>query len=300
MANKNKAVEENYCTMQYSSKCRNKNGINPASNYYSSGESKFYSNGKFNICKDCIREFVYIDNDINIDNFKTILRIFDIPFFQKDFDSAVLDKKETIGTYMKNIAFNHKSKTWLDGDVDVTINTDSLTDNGFEVTKAVIKRWGKGYTADQYEEMEETYNEWCSNYSDDTLSERKTYKMLTLKEMDISIAREQGKPTDKLEETYRKFMQDANVVPKDKDDSKDESNNSKTWGTITEDIERVSPAEYYKHKKLYKDFDGFVEYLNRFIFRPIKNILTKTKEYDKEFTIEENVDLFTDGDDIEQ
>ena len=62
------------------------------------------------------------------------------------------------------------------------------------------------------------------------------------------------------------------------------------------DIEKSSPAEYFKQKHLYRDADGFIDYLNRFVFRPIKNLLTGSKEYDKDFTIEEDNDVFVDGD----
>ena len=51
------------------------------------------------------------------------------------------------------------------------------------------------------------------------------------------------------------------------------------------DIERYTPAEFYQDKSLYKDADGIGSYASRFIFRPLKNLLTGSKEIDKEFNL---------------
>ena len=51
------------------------------------------------------------------------------------------------------------------------------------------------------------------------------------------------------------------------------------------DIEEYCPAEYYKDKTLYADFDHLKEYILRFMSRPLKNLLTGSKEMDKEFNL---------------
>jgi hypothetical protein len=162
------------------------------------------------------------------------------------------------------------------------------------IQKEIIAKWGNGYNELDYVWLENTYSDWVNKYKSDTLSEQKTFKLLTIKEFQIMKAIENNSNTDKLEETYLKLMSAGNVTPRDANASMDDEN-TKGLGVWTKDIEKYRPAEYFADKKLYKDFDSLVDYLNRFVFRPIKNFLMKTKEYDGEFSIED--DFKIGGDD---
>ena len=59
-------------------------------------------------------------------------------------------------------------------------------------------------------------------------------------------------------------------------------------GELIREIEEVCPAEYYKDKKLYADFDHLKEYIERFMTRPLRNLLTGSKELDKEFSLSDS------------
>lgn len=278
----------NYCTMQLSEKCKKAKGMLPEENFFTSVAAEIYANGRYNICKDCMKEYVYNGReDIDLDRFKKVLRIYDLPFLEQEFRTAVTNKKETVGVYMRCINLNHSDKTWLDSD-GLNLSLNNLKgEEHFVVTKDIIKKWGRGYTDEEYELMEEIYKEWTSKHKSDTLAEQKTFKYIAMKEFDILRARERGDNTDKLEESLRRFMSNADVVPKDIKDA-NQSNSDEMWGKFIETIETVRPSEHFKNKKIYFDFDSLLDYLNRFVFRPLKNILAKTKEYDKEFSIEES------------
>lgn len=292
-----KPINDNtyYCIAQVSNKCRDKKGVLSNKDFYMASNSILFKNGKVNICKDCMKEYVYIDEQINIDRFKKVLMLCDLPFFSREFESALSDSKETIGTYMKNIYLNYKDKTWNDGEIDKKIEININPNSDFIVTKEMKKKWGNNYSIDDYEFLEDVYFEWCSKYKSDTLSEQKTFQFLTLKELEIRKAREQGSSTDKLEETYRKFSSDANVIPRDANAMND-SENLNTLGIWTRDIEKYRPAEYFKDKKVYNDHDNMKSYYERFVLRPLKNLLTGTREFDKEFNVEDEIDI-EDGDD---
>ena len=55
---------------------------------------------------------------------------------------------------------------------------------------------------------------------------------------------------------------------------------------MTRDENYVLPKE---------DFDSLKEYLERFIFRPLKNLLIGTREFDGEFNVEEDSSGDKDG-----
>ncbi len=280
-------IETNYCSMQLAQSCKNKNGIQPASNFYTASDNIFYANGKFGICKDCLKQYVYIDGNVDENNFKNILRIYDVPFLKKIFESAVADEKETVGVYMKNIYLNYKGCTWNNSD-DLGIDADSINQDNqeeFKVTKDILKRWGYGFTPNEYQWLEEDFAEWCLNHESEKMSMQRLFQMICIKELEIRNTRQQGKATDKLEKSLMELMNNSNLTPRTMS-AMNETDSTRVYGVWLKDIERYKPAEYFKDKKLYHDFDGIGDYFNRFVLRPMKNLLTGSRDFDKEFTVE--------------
>ena len=98
-------------------------------------------------------------------------------------------------------------------------------------------------------------------------------------------AEENGDSTDKLDKSYTELMEKASLTPKNlKEDNQNES--QRAWGLFIKDIEKYKPAEYFEEKGLYEDQEGYFDYFKRFILRPLRNLLTGTREFDKEFNIE--------------
>lgn len=281
-----------YCTMQLSDKCKGKNGMLLPSDFYSTS-SQFYKNGRLNICKNCLKEYVYgYDNKVDINKLKNIFRIFDIPFIKQDWESAVNDKKETIGVYMKNIYLNHKDKGWVNGDILDDTNTDELSGN--EVEKELILRWGYGFTNTEYQWLENDYHEWLTNHDCEKLSVQKLVQMICIKELEIRNARSSGLATDKLEKSLMELMNNSNLTPRTMS-AVNETDSAKIFGVWIKDIEQNRPAEYFQDKNLYEDYDGIKEYFERFVLRPMRNLLTGSRDFDKEFqNIEFNEEIEED------
>jgi hypothetical protein len=57
-----------------------------------------------------------------------------------------------------------------------------------------------------------------------------------------------------------------------------------SWGMHVKDIEELTPAEWFDQQDKYKDMDGFSQYLENYVYRPIRNFFTG----DKNFIINEN------------
>lgn len=283
---KNK-TELNYCTMQLATKCANKEGMLSMSEFYTA-TSPFYINGRYNICKNCLKEYVYESNgDINVNKLKNIFRIYDIPFFEKEWESAINDKNETIGVYFKNLYLNHKNQSWIDGDIQ---ENDHVKTNELGVMdEELIARWGEGWSISELQWLERDYTEWLTHHDCDKLSIQKLVQMVCIKELEIRNARQSGKPTDKLEKSLRELMNDTNLTPRNMS-AVNETDSSKIFGVWLKDIEQYRPAEYFEDKKLYEDYDGIMEYFNKFVLRPMKNLLTGSRDFDKEFSLEEDVD----------
>lgn len=164
-----KDTDTNYCVMQLSTRCKNKDGILPMGDFYSASSSNIFKNGKMPICKHCFKEYIYIDGEINIDRLRNLLMVCDYPFYGVEFKSALEDKNETLGTYFKNIQLNHKGATWVSGDVgknsDIEIDRNGdIIESDFNLTPEIIKFWGKNYTNEEYLFLQEYYHDLIRIY----------------------------------------------------------------------------------------------------------------------------------------
>ncbi|MBM6697097.1 hypothetical protein H6A11_08755, partial [Bifidobacterium pullorum subsp. saeculare] len=89
-----------------------------------------------------------LDNkgNINIDKVKDMLRLIDRPFFYSLFKSAMEDKMDTIGVYMKNLALNNNTDSWKNSvfkEEDQNINFNNYSNNiKFDVTQEMVLKWG--------------------------------------------------------------------------------------------------------------------------------------------------------------
>ena len=61
-------------------------------------------------------------------------------------------------------------------------------------------------------------------------------------------------------------------------------------GVTLATISQYTPEEYYKDKELYKDYDKIGEYFDRFVKRPLRNLMTGTTDRDTEYFVKDNAD----------
>lgn len=278
-----------YCVMQYSEKCKKKDGVNALTNFYMA-TSKMFGSKKLPICKDCMHDYIYEKDGLpNVERFKEILRLCDYPFFKAIWETSFNEQGETIGLYFKNVWLNFKDKTWVDSD---SINTFTDVELGKKERVTVnvdeaklVKFWGKGYTLEELKWLDENYYTWEVSNDLSKLPVQKLVKRICITELKIMRAEENGDSTDKLDKSYTELMEKASLTPKNlKEDNQNES--QRAWGLFIKDIEKYKPAEYFEQQGLYEDQEGFFDYFKRFILRPLRNLLCNQREFDKEFNIE--------------
>lgn len=146
-----------------------------------------------------------------------------------------------------------------------------------------IAKWGAGYTADEYAAMNRHYVELTQNEKKlDFLKEKSVRDLCTIYvQSKRALTKNDNKAYSDLLQLYQKTAAWAHLkIAADIDTSGD------TWGKWLAEVEEYTPAEYYADKTTYRDFFGIGDYLKRFIFRPLKNWLTGSKEKDKEFNID--------------
>ena len=90
-----------------------------------------------------------------------------------------------------------------------------------------------------------------------------------------------------LVEQYAKTFKQAGLrTIEEKDNSSDEC-----LGVTLASISQYTPEEYYKNKDLYKDFDNIGDYFDRFVKRPLQNLMFGTNERDKEYYVKDSGDI---------
>ena len=95
---------------------------------------------------------------------------------------------------------------------------------------------------------------------------------------------------DKVSKLYQATLASANLKPKDNTKELISNNPDECWGNFEKIIETTSPADYFKDKKIFDDYDHMDEYYKRFIERPTDNLRNGTNVMDDEFSIKVNND----------
>ena len=154
---------------------------------------------------------------------------------------------------------------------DVNISTDN------------VEKWGSGYSNEEYMMMNHHYKGLAQGDKHiDFLKDKYLRDMCkTQVQASRALAKNDVKSYSELQTLYQKTAAIAQIkIAADVDTSND------SFGKWLASIEEYTPAEYYSDKSKYRDFFGIGEYCERFIFRPLKNWITGSKEKDKEFNLD--------------
>ena len=278
--------------------------------------SVFYADGHLPICKECFSsKFGHFAAEYHSNKMamQRMCMTFDIYFNEVAFDSCDTDDSTVLGNYFRKLNLSqHKGKTYEDsikegfdlsgdrkpvketqGVVNVD-NDDEENENADMIDPADIEKWGAGLEPTDYTILNSHYrllsssNPQCDGNAEIFIIDLCYTKMQQMK----AVRESRVDDYKKLTESYIKsFTQAGLKTVKDTNAMEDF-----TIGVNAETIEKYTPAEYYKNRSLYKDHDNIGDYIDRFLLRPLRNLMRGTKDRDAEFFVkeEEENDGFTD------
>lgn len=174
-----------------------------------------------------------------------------------------------------------------DFDSSDSIDVEVIKENTSVIDKEVVKRWGRSFTDEELQWLEDDYMDWTTHNDCSKLSVQRLVQMICIKELEIRNARSKGDSTEKLEKALLTLMDNSSLTPKTMS-AMNETNSTRVYGLWLQDIETRRPAEYFKDKSIYFDYDHIKEYFERFVLRPLKNLLIGTRDFDKEFNVEDD------------
>lgn len=223
---------------------------------------KRYAIGYYPICRNCVMEQA-CDFDKQTKRFtdnraKTIkvMEQLNKPFIESLYQSC-LDRiandndEKKFGTAfgamitMLNSLPQYKGYSWKDSSfIKADEDPESFEDEALaKISQRTLKngkkRFGVGYTDDEYAFLENEYQDWVTRYECNTKAQEECFQRLSMKKFEIHKASLQGEPTDKLDATYQQLLSTANITPKQSASSN--ITDAQSFGTLIQKYEETRP-----------------------------------------------------------
>lgn len=183
-------------------------------------------------------------------------------------------------TYFDTLRYNYLTKP-----KDIIENREQAKAEASTISASAVDRWGVGFTEQDYKNLDEHYKMLKKNNPNCDNNQEIFVKSLCNLNMLMIRALKDGDSDKyvKLTEQYAKTFKQAGLRTVEEKDASNDETFCMTLGFISE----FTPEEFYKDKKLYKDFDGLGEYMERHITRPMINLKTGSDVRDTEFFVPE-------------
>ncbi len=280
----------------------------PAIDFYLS-RSKLYkfNDGRMPVCKECLSSLFKELNAKYSDEVKALYHLcmlFDI-YFDRDLvekssaNNNFSDEDNLLKSYMKNVNSLNQYKFKDSMSSDCVVLDDNLleskkeyeevetdTELSISITPKIRRRWGKGYTDEEYEDLEYFYEEYKNNldHEDDFMKLELIQEMCTIKFIRDKAKRNGDyKTAREYSDLLSKKMADANLKPSQK----------KILGEADDDTFGMKLLAYERDRPVpevlpeYKDVDKFWGYLVKNMIKPFANALGLASG---EYSIEEGSD----------
>lgn len=257
------------------------------------------NNGFVSICKKCTDKHYYNLVDFFSGNEEKAMdrmcQIFDWYYSDEIFavTRKITSDKSRVCAYpakMNLPQYEARDKTYADTISDRANNVigsvDELekinADEQVNITKAMFERWGQVspddiIALDDHYKMLKKQNPNCDNNQEIFIKDLCYTKILQMK------AFRSGNSADfeKYTKLYRDTFKQAGLKTVQEDDGSNEN----TLGVNAAIIAQYTPEEFYKDKKLYKDFDKIGEYFERHVLRPLRNMEFGDNKRDAEYNV---------------
>lgn len=145
-------------------------GKNKLTTFFYKVDSPMYPDGMLNICRDCVREQVDVND---LEQVISFLRQIDKPFIQNYWDEACKSKNHPLGEYIrkvnslqqvKNKDFNNSDGINGVGKIDLSSakkidSIENVKGEVIEYSDELVNKWGIGYKQEEYLKMEKFYQD---------------------------------------------------------------------------------------------------------------------------------------------
>ena len=269
-------------------------GEEKQSEFYLSNNPLHGIYGKIPLCKKCIQDiysFYYEQSKHPVMSLYYTFQKIDTPLMSNIVNTiteAEIDKPEIVGKIMRQLRLPHNTGYLSFDDTDVMVDDtggiDTFGDEYSNLDYGYLEFfWGSGFTPKEYVYLEKRYKSLMEMSDGVDLFESDTMllKEICHTELTIRQLRERKSDYTKQSDSLQKLMASASIRSTDIKQAKS-GELKNTYGVWVEQIEKNDPAEFFDKKPLYTDFDGLLKYLKKWVFRPLKNLLAGSRDFDVE------------------
>ena len=284
--------------------CRKCMQTKSSTDFYQAVDKYLDSNGLMSICRDCMQEMLdrallvehSMDNAV-LSLCRTLNVKYDeraIESIRTSMDNADKDGKKfdfTFGKYLnllprfsprgEGAKFESRSVldlTFKEPPIFVHGNSLNQEDNGEETVEELEVFWGAGLETDDYAYLEKEKSNWESTHKFKTHAEIIVLKEVCYQQNNIRKLRLANKLTTNDVKQLQELMKLGDMSPSSQN-AASSGKNLEAFGMWIKDIEKDSPADFYKDKQKFKDIDGIEEYAEKYITRPLKNFITGSRDF---------------------
>ena len=254
---------------------------------------KRYIADRFPICKRCLVAMVeQREKDTDPPNetkqsvqrvLQLMDRVYDDEFYESCVKGALDDVKEKtrnspFATYITAILSlpNWKGMTWKDSKFGVMGDSSDDVRLIQKTIKSGRKRFGSGYSDEEYMFLENEYQDWVGRYECNTKAQEEVFENLAICKLLKRKALVSGKPTKDIDAQITSWMSAGNVQPKQ--NSMDALSDAQTFGTLIQKFEEERPCPEIDPEL--QDVDQIARYIDTYY----KGHMCKMLELDNNFS----------------
>ncbi len=295
-------IQESDSSRKYVCTCCAKSYQKQEGNFLKVGSSILWqgNNGYMPICKSCAETIFNALVDFYSGNEEHALRhwcgIFDYPY---DVEASsmtavhVQPGKSRVSLYPSKLNTKQarsRGTTYLDtvrneiGEATRvrTVNdiiSSEETNDGFVVTKPMIKKWGYGHKPEEYEWLEEQEEDWRSRVECQTKPQEELIRTICLSQLNIQKAQQGGGRVTDAMKAFQDLLASCNLQPRQ--NTNDDFAEQNTFGILIKQFEQEKPLPTPDPE--WADVDGIKRYVDTWFLGHLCHILHITNDCEEQY-----------------
>ena len=258
--------------------------------FYKSKSCLYKSIGRLPICKECIGD-IYNNYFAKFNDERLAIyylcRKLDISFSQSCFNAVISNRgsqKDSLAwkIYMQKFnslgGQNGYGNTFDDSD-EIDIKKEVEKNEIKNVDDETLNFWGKGFEEEDYNFLNNEYNNMLSRYECDSYAQEVLFQDIAFQRLDIRKKRQRGDNVDKELKTLQDLLGSANIKPAQENASV--NSEQVTFGTLIKKYENEKPIPEPEKEWISKDW--IRKYVTVWFFGNLCRMMGKDNPYKEEY-----------------
>lgn len=215
-----------------------------------------FTSGLFPICKRCLLQMVEQrvkktdEPNETKQSVQSVLQMMDLPYLDDLYEDCIKGAKDAVKEKNRRSPFSayitcikslpqYKDKHWSNSEFGSCATEEDEIRVNNKTLKNAKKRFGSGYSQEDYMFLESEYQDWITRYECNTKAQEEIFKNLSMNRFERKQAVKSGKPTKEIDKTFQELLAAQNIQPRQS--STDATSEGQTFGTLIQKFEETRP-----------------------------------------------------------